>query len=313
MEDKDKQGLPAGVQRLIDEAAQFQDLGQRSLVTDEQIAQAESKRLDPFAYGKWDKTWAGTFAKLTEFYWPMIVTMVGTALMILVVQGMSWFLLLGQGALALGWWCVLPVGLGVMIAASWQHSHMRDQYSNYIEAEKQLTDLRERQLRQYLSAIVGYHNDRGAALDRRVHDLREALRKAVERPDGVPVLRPADQAAALDAVWAVIKNEPLPDVVATVSRAEYGQFYMERQEMDPRKYQAMVRDLDWYTKNWPLLGEQLRQTIQRLWESRREGSDPPSAKARRELVMLVRDFWGKDSYPWRFLRDLGATDGVPNE
>lgn len=294
--------MPAELKALLAAGRSFSE----ATVKDEEIAAAERTAEDPFKY-EWDNTIAGWTAKVIEFYWPVIATMIVSVLLILFVQFLSYFVSFHNEAIALGWWCVLPTFICMLVAAYAQHWNVRTRYFEYTQAQRQVNELRHRQSKQLAHQMARYLESELETMDRRHNDLKSGVEAAVHTQEGTIPLRPADQLAALRAVCAFLKDEEFPAAVATITRAEYNQFYADRQVINPTEYARCVKNDAYYQKHWPQVAEALRVIAQKLWDARREGSDPPSAEARREIVRIVKSHWGEESYAWCFLRDLGAT------
>jgi len=111
---------------------------------------------------------------------------------------------------------------------------------------------------------------------------------------------------ALQAVHALLVDEQFPAAVETVSKAEFDSYEHWRKTLRREEVESKYADLAWFHKNWPVIGELLRVLVQKLWDSRNDDRNPLAAEIRQRLVRVLYTHWGKDSYPFNFVRDLGA-------
>lgn len=284
-----------------------------------EIKRLEAKLKDDFR-SPWDeRTLAATMTKLIESYWPTALVLAGTMLVIKVIQWFSMFWNFGGDEIAMSWWIILPLGIGYLVHATWLHDHTENRFRRRVEQHKQLASLRSSQLGNQACDIREYHEQWLAARivereaeQRCIADLKWSIAAALQSPEGTVAFRPIDQGLALQAVNALLAGEVFPEVIATVSRAEYEEYRHWYRDINREVVRQMEKDLKWYQENHPKVGELLRALVQKLWESRTE-PNPLAAEVRQRLVRTLFDFWGKRSYPFNFVRDLGAAHELVKE
>lgn len=245
----------------------------------------------------WDQpTLEGKIAKLLQCYVPSLVMLVITLLGLYFVQWMEW---------TPSWWLVLPVGIIFLVHADWMHRHTEQRAKRMLSLHRTLLYRQAKEARYLYNAVTEHllKKTKEMALKRETEERRFAdLKRAVQSAMGSP----ANQVLAIQAVNALLNDEPFPAAVATLSKAEADQYYADRREIDITEHYR----LRGIAERWMPVSDVLREVVQQLWESRREGNHLPSANARRTLVRLLHDHWGRQSYAYKFLKDLGATQDV---
>lgn len=257
------------------------------------------------------KGFTGAVDQFVRFYWGAVLTTLIGTLGIMVV---AWFASLFE--LGVGWWLLLPVGIISLISAQSGRRTWGEVYYKHYDLRVQLERLRWQDRDSKLVEVRNYIAQLEAdteAVNRCFHDVREAVRTALQSPEGTTPLRPNDMSIALAAVRALLDETDLPDVVQTITVDEHRAYLAQRREIDPSEYTRLQNANRWYDENWPKLAEVLRGLVQRVWQAKSETSSPLAAEVRKELVRAIHKFFGERSYQWNFVKDLGAAHELVSE